>query len=145
MLTFACFRRVGALTITSVRVAGIMLDMQGKDGRLDPSIETLAVRAGVDASTVVRALARLRECGFVTWVRRLVRSGDRVEQTTNAYVLTVPATPELHFARGVLQGFKSKPIGQARSSRLSEKEARENAARQLESFGLPDEAARMRA
>src|SRR3954447_12001933 len=102
-LTFKCFRRVGALTIAAVRVAEILVAMQGKDGRLDPCIETLATRAGVDPSTVVRALARLRECGFVTWVRRLVRDGSRVEQTSNAYVLAVPGT-DLRFAQA------AKPI-----------------------------------
>ena len=112
-LTMKAFRRIGALTITAVRVAEIMLGMQGRDGRLDPSIETLAVRAGVDASTVVRALARLRGCGFVTWVRRLVRDGARVEQTSNAYVLTVPGSPDLRFAQA------AKPVVFSRVERPS--------------------------
>jgi len=148
-LTFKCFRRVGALTIAAVRIAGIMLEMQGKkDGRLDPCIATLATRAGVDPSTVVRALARLRECGFVTWVRRLVRDGNRVTQASNAYVLAVPGTPDLHFAQGVLPRLESttcRPVSRARDRWLDEEGARENAARQLELLGHPDKAARMRA
>ena len=148
MLRFKCFRQVRRLTISAVQVIEIMLDMQGKDGRLDPSIETLATRAGVDPSTVVRALARLREFGFVTWARRLVRKGDRVEQASNAYVLSVPGTPDLHFARGVFPGLKSttyKPVSRARECWLCDEEARENAARQLEGLGYPDQAAQMRA
>jgi DNA-binding transcriptional regulator YhcF (GntR family) len=143
-LTMKAFRRVGALTITAVHIAGIMLGMQGRDGRLDPSIETLAARAGVDPSTVVRALARLRECGFVTWVRRLVRDGSRVEQTSNAYVLTVPGTPDLRFAQAA-KSVVSLEVKRVAEVTLSDKAARENAARQLELLGRPELAARMRA
>jgi DNA-binding MarR family transcriptional regulator len=143
-LKFKCFRQVKRLTITGVAVAEIMLDMQGKDGRLDPSIKTLAARAGVDPSTVVRALHRLRECGFVTWVQRLVRRGNRVERTSNAYVLIMPETPNLHFKQRVFSHLK--PTSSRLPSRPREDErARENAARQLDAMGHFNLAAKMRA
>jgi hypothetical protein len=65
--TFKCFRRVGMLTLAAVAVGRILIDKLGYDGRLDPSIKTLAKLAGVASSTVVLALDRLRKCGFVTW------------------------------------------------------------------------------
>jgi DNA-binding transcriptional MocR family regulator len=65
----------------------------GADGRLDPSHATLAARARVSIATVIRALTQLRAFGFVTWVRRLVRTAWRAEQTSSAYVLALPAPP----------------------------------------------------
>src|SRR4051794_35712140 len=53
-----------------------LLDLMGRDGRLDPSIGHLATRIGVAPSTVTRALARLRACGFLDWARRLIRCAD---------------------------------------------------------------------
>lgn len=134
-LKMRAYRQVGRLTVTASDIGRILVDMLGDGGRLDPSIATLATLAGVDPTTVVRALARLRECGLVTWVRRLVRDGNRVEQTSNAYVLTVPGTPDLHFAQGVRLRFKSttcRAVERMRGARLDDQEAQENAVRQLE-------------
>jgi hypothetical protein len=66
--------------------------MLGHDGRLDPSHATIAARARVSIATVIRALAQLRALGFLTWVRRLVRTAWRAEQTSSAYVLALPAS-----------------------------------------------------
>src|SRR4051812_21194168 len=143
-LRMRAYRQVGKLTVSAVQVGELLVNMLGADGRLDPCIATLATRAGVDPSTVVRALARLRECGFVTWVRRLVRDGSRVEQTSNAYVLAVPGTPELYFAQAAKPVVSSVAKRAVRVS-FSDAEARENAARQLELPAEPVLAARMRA
>ena len=87
-------RRPGRLTLAAVQIGRILLDMLGADGQLDPSVATLAIRIAVHPSTVTRALARLKECGFLDWTRRMRRdssTGWRGEQTSNAYVLRVPA------------------------------------------------------
>jgi hypothetical protein len=92
-------RRPGRLTIACVQIAHVLLDMMGADGRLDPSVETIAIKAAVNPSTVTRALARLRELGFLAWTRRLARDAAthwRVEQVSNAYVLRVPT--DMQFA-----------------------------------------------
>lgn len=127
-------RRPGRLSIAAVAIADIMLNMIGVDGRLDPSIATLAELARVDASTVVRCLARLKACGFLAWTRRLVRcaaGGWRVEQASNAYVLTVPAS-DAHFAPAVpFTGLKKEG---SKESGLGES-AYESAARQLRALG----------
>jgi hypothetical protein len=124
-------RKPGRLSSSALRLAHIMLDKLGVDGRLDPSIATLAELARVDQSTVVRCLGRLKACGFLEWTRRLVRcaaGGWRVEQASNAYVLAVPAS-DTHFAPPVLlKGFKAVGSGSERSSR-------ENAARQIRALG----------
>src|SRR3954453_23748938 len=90
--------RPGRLTIAAAQVGRVLADMLGQDGRLDPSHATIAARACVSVATVIRALAQLRAFGFVTWVRRLVRTAWRAEQTSSAYVLAVPASfPEALF------------------------------------------------
>jgi len=126
-------RKPGRLSSSAVRLAHILLDKLGVDGRLDPSIATLAELARVNASTVVRCLGRLKACGFLEWTRRLVRcaaGGWRVEQTSNAYVLTVPAS-DMHFAPVVLlRVFKTVANGSGESSY-------ESAARQLRALGWP--------
>jgi hypothetical protein len=64
-------------------------------GRLDPSYAAIARKAGVCVRTVATALARLRELGILSWVRRCAeswRDGRFVlEQETNAYAV-LPAT-----------------------------------------------------
>ena len=127
-------RRPNRLTIAGAEVARVLLEMIGPDGRLDPSIETLAARAAVNPSTVTRALARLCELGFIRWTRRLVRdaaSAWRTEQTTNAYVLTVPAS-DVHFSPGVPK-LSLKQEGQQENR--GDAWAYENAARQLRALG----------
>ena len=141
-LKMRAYRCPGRLTIAAAEVGRIMADMLGADGRLDPSIATLAHLAAVDVGTVVRALARLRECGFITWVRRLVRdaaSGWRCVQTSNAYTLALPNACDTHFAKQVCSRVYRK-VGSC-----TDRQARESAARQLEALGRPDQAAQLRA
>jgi len=133
-------RRPGRLSIAAVAIADIMLNTMGADGRLDPSIATLAELARVDTSTVVRCLGRLKACGFLDWTRRLVRcaaGGWRVEQTSNAYVLTVPAS-DAHFAPAVI--FRRFRKEGSKESSSGEGEV-ESAARQLRALGWPVPAA----
>lgn len=93
-LKMRAYRCPGRLTIAAADVGRILVDKLGANGQLDPSVATLARLAAVDESTVTRALARLRDCGFLAWTRRLVRDAGtawRCAQTSNAYALLVPA------------------------------------------------------
>lgn len=60
-------------------------------GRLDPSYAAIARKAGVCERTVATALARLRDLGILTWVRRCAESWQDgrfvLAQETNAYGL----------------------------------------------------------
>lgn len=129
-------RRPGRLTIACVEIAHVLLEMMGQDGRLDPSVETIAIKAAVNPSTVTRALARLRELGFLGWTRRLARdaaSGWRVAQISNAYVLTVPST-DVQFAGAVsLLPFKKE----AHQKTTNGETLFQSAARQLRTLGAP--------
>jgi hypothetical protein len=62
---------------------------------LDPSHQTIADDVGCDARSVRRALVAFRSCGLVLWVQRLVRTGWRAAQTSNAYALTIGEPPAI--------------------------------------------------
>jgi DNA-binding MarR family transcriptional regulator len=85
-------RRNGQLTDAHAQVALALLRRLGHDGRLDPSQKTIADAAAASLSTAKRALTRLRDLGLVFWVNRIARTSSwRVEQISNAYVLTLGA------------------------------------------------------
>jgi hypothetical protein len=67
-----------------------------RTGRLDPSIETLMRHLRRSRDAIVRALKALRAHGFLDWLRRYVPTGNdgrgpQVQQTSNAYRLSLPA------------------------------------------------------
>ncbi|MGI2036380.1 helix-turn-helix domain-containing protein [Rhizobium panacihumi] len=66
-----------------------------KTGRLDPSIDTLQERLCRSRGAIVDALKALRAHGFIDWLRRYIpthnESGPQVQQTSNAYKLSIPA------------------------------------------------------
>jgi hypothetical protein len=68
-----------------------------KTGRLEPAIDTLCRRISRARATVVKYLAKLKEHGFLDWVRRSEPiedadgAGPRVRQITNAYGFALPA------------------------------------------------------
>lgn len=65
-------------------------------GRLDPAIRTIADAIGRAYSAVHEALVRLRNAGFLAWMRRSEKiaepepGGPQVKQASNAYALLVP-------------------------------------------------------
>ena len=132
-------RRHGRLSATGEDVGIELVKVLGHDGQLDPSHDTLAVRCGCDARTVRRTLKRLKEMGRVTWERRLrrdVRTGWRAEQTSNAYVLC-PESCGGHSVRAARSRFSSKRRSAPQTTKQADREARENAARQLRTMGFP--------
>jgi hypothetical protein len=67
-----------------------------RTGRCDPSLDTIAAKAGCCRRAVVNALARLRELGLLAWQRRCEEDRDaegrfRLRQRTNAYGLLPPS------------------------------------------------------
>src|SRR3954454_8293289 len=67
-----------------------------RTGRLDPSLDAIAAKAGCCRRAVVDALARLRDLGLLHWQRRCEETRDaegrfRVPQRTNAYGLLPPS------------------------------------------------------
>jgi hypothetical protein len=65
-------------------------------GRLDPSLDMIAAKAGCCRRAAVNALAKLRDLGLLNWVRRCEEDRDvegrfRLRQRTNAYGLLPPS------------------------------------------------------
>lgn len=88
-------RRPGRVTIAAHQIGLALASIISPDGDLCVSHGFLAARVGVRESTVYRCMVRLRDCGLVTWTRRLVRIGPYVRQGANAYQLRVPTLPVL--------------------------------------------------
>lgn len=94
-------RRAGRLTALYVEVGRALLRRLSADGQCDPAHATVAADAGCGERTVRRALATLRQAGLLAWEQRLVRrswpaggrGAQRAEQTSNAYLFTVPVGP----------------------------------------------------
>jgi hypothetical protein len=67
-----------------------------RSGRLDPSLDAIARKAGCCRRAVVDALTRLRDLGLLAWQRRCEETRDaggrfRLRQKTNAYGLLPPS------------------------------------------------------
>lgn len=90
--------RNGVLGEIGLEVLRFMFDtVNYATGRLEPAIATIAESIGRSYSAVHEALCRLREQGFLHWMRRsrpivdAEPDGPQVEQIPNAYALLVPA------------------------------------------------------
>lgn len=89
-------KRVGPLGPIGLEVLReLMRLVDFRTGRLEPAIATLQARLKRSRDAVVRALAALREYGFLDWLRRYeptgrVGKGPQVKQISNAYRLSLP-------------------------------------------------------
>lgn len=89
------------LTSLHVDICRVLIRRLGEGGQCDPSHHTIAADAGCSERTVRRALRILREVGLLTWEQRVVqrswpaggRDARRLEQTSNAYLFTLPTEP----------------------------------------------------
>lgn len=66
-----------------------------KSGRLDPSYEAIAAKAGCSPSSVYRSLQRFKAAGVLNWVQHLagqtIDGRFTLEQETNAYGIAPPS------------------------------------------------------
>lgn len=67
-----------------------------RTGRLDPSIDFLMQKVRRSRAAICHALARLRDHGFLEWIRRTEPTGNegwgpQVKQISNAYRFCLPA------------------------------------------------------
>lgn len=89
-------KRTGPLGLVALQVLALLANkVNRRTGQLDPSIEFLMAKLRRSRDAIVRALKALREHGFLDWLRRYVptgnQSGPQVQQTSNAYRLSLPA------------------------------------------------------
>lgn len=88
----------GAIGRTALDVLQVLLFdfLNYATGRLDPSYDAIAAKAGMCRRTVADALQRLRSLGLLHWQRRCSESTDelgrfRLRQETNAYAVLPPS------------------------------------------------------
>ncbi|HEX8585072.1 MAG TPA: hypothetical protein VF680_11745 [Allosphingosinicella sp.] len=83
--------RMGKIGPSGLKVLeALLVGVDFMKGRIEPSIATIMGRAKLARATVVRALSRLKDAGFLWWIRRKVEldtegAGPRIHQATNAY------------------------------------------------------------
>lgn len=86
------------LGANALRVLKSLLWLPGldfKSGRLEPAIATIMKNTRFARATVVAALRRLKDHGFLDWVRRTEKTGlekgegPQVKQATNAYFFNI--------------------------------------------------------
>jgi hypothetical protein len=83
--------RARRLTRAARDIGRALFKRLGQDGQCDPSHARLAEDVACCPRTVW-ACEALRQCGLLTWVRRLRRDGPYVAQTSNAYRLLASET-----------------------------------------------------
>lgn len=92
-------KRNGAIGGIGLEVYRYLMRLRSKKtGRLDPTIRWIADAISRSRSAVAAALARLKEHGFLDWVRRCqpIENAEpdeqQTEQIANAYILHTPAS-----------------------------------------------------
>lgn len=99
-----------------------------RTGRLDPSIDFLMIKLRRSRDAIVRALKALRSHGFLDWLRRYVPTGNegrgpQVQQTSNAYRLSLPARARKFLGRFGVTPPPPDDHVQAEAERAAEMEA----------------------
>lgn len=98
-----------------------------RTGRLEPSIDYLMSRLKRSRAAVVRALAALKQHGFLDWIRRTEPTGNsqgpQVRQITNAYWFSLPKAAMNHIKR--LIGKAPPPDDDAQRRRCAEDDTRQ--------------------
>ncbi len=86
----------GALGFVALEVLDLFANLVNfRNGRLDPSLDFLMAKLKRSRDAIVRALAALRDHGFLDWLRRFEPTGNegrgpQVRQVSNAYRLSLP-------------------------------------------------------
>ncbi len=86
---------LGGIGLEVLRELYRMVDY--KTGQLEPAIATICKRLSRSVDAVCKAMKRLKEHGFLDWVRRTEAvdnpgAGPQVRQITNAYGFKLPAS-----------------------------------------------------
>jgi len=129
---------LGAVAIEILRLFQNVVDF--RTGRLDPSIDYLMDRLQRSRGAIVAALKALRDHGFLDWLRRYVPTGGQgargpqVQQTSNAYRLTLPQRAKAMLGRY----YRPAPVPDDHSHRQEQQAAQIEAHRQsLSNAELP--------
>ena len=121
--------RSGALGSVALEIVELFANLVDfRTGRLEPSLDTLMRMLRRSRDAISRALKALRTHGFLDWLRRYVPTGNegrgpQVQQTSNAYRLSLPARALRLLGRYGQAAPAPDDATQARQSRADEIEA----------------------
>lgn len=121
--------RNGPLGSVAIEVLELFANLVNfRTGRLDPSIDFLMLKLRRSRDAIVRALKALRLHGFLDWLRRYVPTGNegrgpQVQQTSNAYRLSLPARARQFLGRFGVAPPPPDDHAQAEAERVAELEA----------------------
>lgn len=121
--------RNGALGSIALEILDLFANLVDfRTGRLEPSLDTLMRMLRRSRDAISRALKALRAHGFLDWLRRYVPTGNegrgpQVQQTSNAYRLSLPARALRLLGRYGQTAPEPEDVSQARQSRAAETEA----------------------
>jgi hypothetical protein len=121
--------RNGALGFVALEVLELFSNLVSfRTGRLDPSLDYLMRKLQRSRDAIVTALAALRREGFLDWLRRYVPTGNdgrgpQVQQTSNAYRLSLPARAARLLGRLVRPAPAPDDYSHAQEVRAAELEA----------------------
>lgn len=111
---------IGGISHGAIKLAKLLVAIAVKyRGKLEPSIEFMATKLNVPGKTIHAWKAQLKRHGFLDWRRRWVETGKQgvrgpqVEQTSNAYWLSLPAAA-WDAAKRILDGGKMQPTDEDR-------------------------------
>lgn len=92
--------RMGPLGPSGIKVLEALLEIADKmTGRMEPAIATICEKAKLARGTVCRALVRLKNEGFLAWIRRKQLldndgAGPQVHQASHAYFFKLKGKAE---------------------------------------------------
>lgn len=118
---------LGGVALEILRLFRNVVDF--RTGRLDPSLDYLMAKLRRSRAAIVRALKALRTHGFLDWMRRYVPTGDhgtrgpQVQQTSNAYRLSLPQRAAAAVARYFQPAPVPDDVAQAEAERVAQIEA----------------------
>ncbi len=118
---------LGGVALEILRLFRNVVDF--RTGRLDPSLDYLMAKLRRSRAAIVRALKALRDHGFLDWLRRYVptgeqgRRGPQVQQTSNAYRLSLPQRAAVAIARYFRPAPVPDDVAQAEAERAAEIDA----------------------
>jgi hypothetical protein len=117
---------LGSIALEIIELFANLVDF--RTGRLEPSLDTLMRMLKRSRDAISRALKALRAHGFLDWLRRYVPTGNegrgpQVQQTSNAYRLSLPARALRLLGRYGQAAPEPEDFSQARQSRAAELEA----------------------
>ena len=128
--------QIGANAIRVLKALLFLPGLEFAKGHVEPALDTIMKHTRFARGTVVSALQRLKQHGFIDWVRRTIKTGNepgfgpQVKQTSNAYFFPVERLPDRARER-LRQLMGGKPLAVALKQKKAADAARREALKNM--------------